>query len=87
DRTRAASGSWSSAVKIDDNGTIKAISSGAVSDGSMHVQAVVNGDVWDRAMSAAGSFSSATQIDGNGGIIATSAAGLPDGTFHVGTIA
>ncbi|MFF5859164.1 hypothetical protein ACFY8B_26675, partial [Streptomyces sp. NPDC012751] len=87
DRTRSATGSWSSATKIDDNGGIATVSSGAVSDGTMHIQAVVNGCVWDRRMSAAGSFSGATRIDDNGGIIATYAAGLPDGTFHVGTIA
>ncbi|MEU2223528.1 transglycosylase family protein [Streptomyces sp. NPDC018347] len=83
DRTRSASGAWSSAAGIDENGSITRIASASLPDGTLHVLTVVDGDIWDRTRSASGPWSSATKIDDNGGIKDLAASGLPDGTLHV----
>ncbi|MDF1602622.1 DUF6528 family protein [Nocardioides sp. YIM 152315] len=95
DRTRAG-GSWSSATKIADgcagpganDPCVDAISSAALENGTLHVQALTPGSgVSDIARSASGSWStSATLIDANDGITRIAASALDDGTLHVQTV-
>ncbi|MFE1193605.1 transglycosylase family protein, partial [Streptomyces olivaceoviridis] len=83
DRTRSASGAWSSATNIDGNTAITEIAASGLPDGTLHVQSLVNGKVYDRTRSASGAWSSTTNIDDNGAITKIASAALPDGTLHV----
>lgn len=96
DRTRSAGGTWAtSATKIADGcqgaGTndpcITDISSAALTDGTVHVQAVIPGSgVFDLSRSTGGTWSALALIDANDGITRVSAAGLANGTLHVQTV-
>ncbi|MFD7288496.1 glycoside hydrolase domain-containing protein [Streptomyces sp. NPDC059863] len=83
DRTRAANGTWSNAVKIDAQGAITDVAAAALPDGTLHVQALVNGEVWDRARAANGTWGNSTKIDAGGAVTDISSAALPNGTLHV----
>ncbi|MFJ2827973.1 hypothetical protein ACIPC1_10255 [Streptomyces sp. NPDC087263] len=53
-------------------------------DGTLQVQVVVNGLIYDRARSASGTWSTAsTLIDSNGSITDVASVGLRNGDLHV----
>ncbi|MFD8757385.1 hypothetical protein ACFV0O_41395, partial [Kitasatospora sp. NPDC059577] len=55
--------------------------------GTMHVQTLANGKVFDNQRNTDGTWTGAALLDGNGQITAVSATGLTDGTMHVQTLA
>jgi hypothetical protein len=71
---------------IDSGGAVTQISSAGLPNGDLHVEAVVNGQVWDRVhKGTTGNWSTPTGVDANGAIFGTYATATPDGTLHVGT--
>ncbi|MFQ6146953.1 hypothetical protein ACLMNJ_28420, partial [Streptomyces seoulensis] len=57
------------------------VSSDALPDGTMHVQTLVGGRVFDNARNTNGTWSGAKLLDGNGSVTAVSSAALPDGSM------
>ncbi len=58
DRTRSASGTWSSAVKIDSNVSVSEVVAAATPDGVLHLADVVPGNgIWCKSRSPGGIWS------------------------------
>ena len=84
DRARPDGGPWDpTADLIDAGGAVNAVAAAGLPNGTVHVETLVNGEIWDRTMSATGTWGNATQIDAQGAITDVAAAALPDGTLHV----
>ncbi|MEV7886328.1 hypothetical protein ACWD3I_09910 [Streptomyces sp. NPDC002817] len=84
DRSRPDGGPWdATADLIDAGGAVNAVSASGLPNGTMHVQALVNGEIWDRTRAANGTWGASSKIDANGNISDVASAGLPDGTLHV----
>ncbi|MGW1781877.1 glycoside hydrolase domain-containing protein [Streptomyces sp. NPDC002143] len=84
DRSRPDGGPWdTNAELIDTNDAINSVSASALPNGTVHVQSLVGGEIWDRTRAANGTWSNATKIDAHGAITDIASAALPDGTLHV----
>ncbi|MFI6334682.1 glycoside hydrolase domain-containing protein [Streptomyces sp. NPDC050535] len=84
DRARPDGGPWDpTANLIDEGGAVNAVAAAGLPNGTMHVQALVNGEIWDRTRSATGTWGASSMIDGQGAITDVATAALPDGTLHV----
>ncbi|WP_255955104.1 DUF6528 family protein [Streptomyces odontomachi] len=87
ERTRSASGGWSSATQIDSNGSVSRVAAATTPDGVLHLASLVPGSgIWYKTRSTGGTWSSSTKIDGNGAISGLSMTALPNGTMQLADV-